>query len=261
MQDEETSATKSTKEIRRVVEAIENDALTTDEAVDRLAEIANQDESRDLPPIDENDIPEEREEAPPEDELAALTAERKAQEKHYYDAEVNVTAGEISVKFEHYPGETVKNKIKKAGLRWDPKTRTWWGTPTRKALETVQELTGQKLIEDEFKPQTKRITKEEGFSDRERRSETFGAISKRYAGIYDERGMGEVQEAEDGKRDRRNEAKKGRIYTLYLEGNRRAEQIKQLDLPIANGKEYSEDLTIPCMGQRRLSALNPLSRC
>lgn len=127
--------TEDRDELRGFVETIQNEDLTTDEAVDELEALLNQ---RDI----------ERE--------AAGEAVGEAVEP-----EVTITEGRIEVRFPNWPGKEVTDELQKNGFRWDKKARVWHGGENDYNKALVERLTGVKLTEDEFKPTVKRIPKEE----------------------------------------------------------------------------------------------------
>ena len=127
--------------LRDIVEAVTNEEIDENQAVDELTALLNQ---RDM----------EREAAGETDQLDEYT-QKKA------EPEVNVTEGRIEVRFPRYADKETRQRLKDAGFKWDKNAKVWWGgeNDTNRAL--VEELTGVKLTEDEFKPEVKRIPKEE----------------------------------------------------------------------------------------------------
>ena len=137
--EEALGPTEDRDELRGFVETIQNEDLTTDEAVDELEALLNQ---RDI----------ERE--------AAGEAVGEAAEP-----EVTITEGRIEVRFPNWPGKDVTGELQKNGFRWDKKARVWHGGENDYNKALVERLTGVKLTEEEFKPQVKRIKKNEKNKD------------------------------------------------------------------------------------------------
>lgn len=127
--------------LRGIVEAVTNEEIDENQAVDELTALLNQ---RDM----------EREAAGETDQLDEYT-QKKA------EPEVNVSEGRIEVKFPRYADKETRQRLKDAGFKWDKNAKVWWGGENNTNRALVEDLTGVKLTEDEFKPEVKRIPKEE----------------------------------------------------------------------------------------------------
>ncbi|MBO4556506.1 MAG: hypothetical protein J5706_07070, partial [Elusimicrobiales bacterium] len=212
----EEEATEEEPGLRDIVEAVTNEEIDENQAVDELTALLNQ---RDM----------EREAAGETDQLDEYT-QKKA------EPEVNVTEGRIEVKFPRYADKETRQRLKDAGFKWDKNAKVWWGgeNDTNRAL--VEELTGVKLTEDEFKPEVRRIPKEE-LNGRGRDNFLRETTNGENSGL--ERGTIQGLRSE----------KEGTSDSVQLKGDglRRTEQIKDLstkrfDVRRADGSEVSSEL-------------------
>ena len=135
-------------EIDGLVNAVQNDEMTPGDAAGEMYDLLNQ-------------MSREREEA---GEIVSEAGEKpQLGEYSEYNAlpEVNVTGGRIEIKFPRWPDKKTIKELKDNGFRRDKKTDIWFGGENDYNRRVIEKLTGVKLTPEEFKPQSRRITKEE----------------------------------------------------------------------------------------------------
>lgn len=231
----EKPAAETKPEIRDIVEAASNEEMTTNEAVDEIEALLNQ---RDAEREAAGEVVGEAGEKPQLGELSNEPASTPT------EPEVNVTEGRIEVKFPKWPGKDVTKQLKDAGFSWDKNTKIWWGGENSTNRALIEELTGVKLAEDEFKPEVRRIPKEELNNATE--GQRGGLDNSRGTGrdvvLADQRTVGILSDATSTEDERLHEKQRNDYYALRIERKARRDQISRLNLPVVDGKTIHKGL-------------------
>lgn len=202
---ESKQATDGIDNIRDIADAVANEEMDVNEGYDEIRDLLNQ-------------MDQEREAA---GEAVGVATE----------PEVTVTEGRIEVRFPKWPGRKTTDELRKAGFKWDKEAGIWFGGENNTNRALVERLTGVKLTEDEFKPEVRRIPKEELDNGGRRNGLSDEVLGRQYENddadtvgpVFGSYGQGRgVQKEGEGvsREERQNEAK-----------FKRAEYVRKSNLP------------------------------
>lgn len=150
---EPKQATDGMDNIRDIADAVANEEMDVNEGYDEIKDLLNQ-------------MDQEREAA---GEVVGEAGEKPqlGELNNRPTPEANIVEGRIEVKFPKWPGKNVTKQLRDAGFSWDKYAKIWWGDENDSNRALVEKLTGVELpetgiksTEDEFKPEVRRIPKD-----------------------------------------------------------------------------------------------------